>query len=63
MGSRTAIDLACGMIMTQNRCTQEQAYQFLLRASNNRNMKVHAVANEIILRLSGAKQTATHFED
>ncbi|WP_461187542.1 GAF and ANTAR domain-containing protein [Arthrobacter sp. Z4-13] len=63
MGSRTAIDLACGMIMTQNRCTQEQAYQFLLRASNNRNMKVHAVANEIILRLSGAKQMATHFED
>jgi len=63
MESRTAIDLACGMIMTQNRCTQEQAYKFLLRASNNRNMKVHVVANEIIRRLSGTKQTATHFED
>ncbi|MFF1253005.1 GAF and ANTAR domain-containing protein [Pseudarthrobacter sp. NPDC058329] len=63
MKSRTDIDLACGMIMTQNRCTQEQAYQFILRASNHRNMKVHAVAEQVIRRLSGAKETVTHFED
>jgi GAF domain-containing protein len=63
MESRTAIDLACGMIMSQNRCTQEEAYQFILRASNNRNLKVRAVADEIIRRLSGNKQTATHFDD
>jgi hypothetical protein len=63
MESRTDIDLACGMVMTQNQCTQEQAYQFLLMASNNRNMKVHTVAQEIIRRLSGSQQTATHFED
>jgi GAF domain-containing protein len=63
MESRTVIDLACGMIMTQNRCSQEQAYQFLLRASNTRNMKVRVVAEEIVRRLSGVKQTATHFQD
>lgn len=63
MESRTSIDLACGMIMTQNRCSQEEAYRFLLRASNNRNLKVHSVAQEIIRRLSGTRQTVTHFED
>jgi hypothetical protein len=34
-----------------------------VRASNNCNMKVHVVANEIFRRLSGTKRTATHFED
>jgi GAF domain-containing protein len=63
MESRTAIDLACGMIMTQNGCTQEQAYQLLLRASNSRNVKVRAVADEIIRRSTGIRQTATHFDD
>jgi GAF domain-containing protein len=63
MESRTVIDLACGMVMRQNRCSQEQAYQFLLRASNTRNMKVRAVAEEIVRRLAGVKQTATHFQD
>ena len=63
MESRTVIDLACGMIMTQNRCSQEQAYQFILRASNSRNLKVRAVAEEIVRRLAGVEQTATHFDD
>ena len=63
MESRTVIDLACGMIMTQNRCSQEQAYQFILRASNSRNMKVRAVAEEVVRRLAGVEQTATHFDD
>jgi len=51
------------MLMTQNRCTQEQAYQFLLKASNNRNIKLHTLAEEIIRGLSGSGKTATHFED
>jgi hypothetical protein len=63
MESRTDIDLATGMIMTQNKWTQEQAFQFLLMASNNRNMKLHLVAREIIGRPAGSKQTTTHFED
>jgi hypothetical protein len=63
MESRTVIDLACGMLMTQNRCSQEQAYEFLLRASNNRNMKLRAVADEIVRRVAGNRQSATHFED
>jgi GAF domain-containing protein len=63
MRSRTDIDIACGMIMTQNRCTQEEAYQFLLRASNHRNMKLHTVAEQIILRLSGTKEIVTHFDE
>jgi GAF domain-containing protein len=63
MESRTVIDLACGMIMTQNRCSQEEAYQFILRASNSRNVKARTLAQEIIQRLAGTQETATHFDD
>jgi GAF domain-containing protein len=63
MESRTAIDLACGMIMTQNRCSQEEAYQFILRASNSRNVKARTLAQEIIQRLAGTQETTTHFDD
>jgi len=62
MESRTDIDLACGLIMGRNQCSQQEAYQFLIRASNTRNMKVHAVALKIIHQLSGTRQTTTHFE-
>lgn len=62
MESRTDIDLACGLIMGRNQCSQQEAYQFLIRASNTRNMKVHEVALKIIHQLSGTRQTTTHFE-
>lgn len=63
MESRTTIDIAVGMIMAQNRCTQEEAYQFLLRASTSRDMTIRDVAQETIQRLSGTLRTATFFED
>ncbi|MEV7662056.1 GAF and ANTAR domain-containing protein [Paenarthrobacter sp. NPDC089316] len=64
MDHRTAIDLACGMIMTQNHCTQEEAYNFLTTASQHRNEKVHDVAVGIIKGFSGSEGRASaHFED
>lgn len=63
MGSRTAIDLACGIIMAQNRCTQDQAFEILRRSSSTRNQKIHALAEEIISGFSGTPESATHFED
>lgn len=60
LASRTDIDLAVGIIMGQNRCTQQQAYDTLRRASNSRNVKVRVLAAEIVGRLNGEPGT-THF--
>lgn len=61
MKSRTAIDLACGIIMGQNRCSQEQAIAILTKASSNRNVKLRIVAEELIERLTDDTPT-THFD-
>jgi len=39
MERRTVIDMACGVIMAQNHCTQREAFEFLQQASQNRNQK------------------------
>jgi len=64
MERRTAIDLACGMIMEQSHCTQEEAFEFLTTASQHRNQKVHDVAEGIIKGRTGSGGHArTHFQD
>lgn len=59
--SRTAINLACGVIMAQNRCTQTEAMEILTRVSSNRNRKLRDVATELIEQLSGGR-IQTHFD-
>jgi len=59
--SRTAINLACGVIMAQNRCSQAEAMEILTRVSSNRNRKLRDVATELIQQLSGDR-IQTHFE-
>lgn len=61
MKSRTAIDLACGVIMGQNRCSQEEAMKILTKVSSNRNHKLREVAAELVQQLSG-KSIQTHFD-
>jgi GAF domain-containing protein len=61
--SRTVIDLACGIVMAQNECTQGQAVDILRRASNARNLKLHVLAEAIIASFAGTEQTTTHFDD
>lgn len=63
MDSRTVIDVACGVIMAQNRCSHEEAFEFLRRASTDRNQKLHSVAQQIVDRLAGPQQTSAHFND
>ena len=63
MESRTAIDLACGIIMAQNRCSHDEAFGILRRSSSTRNQKLHALAEEIVASFSGTPAAATHFED
>ncbi|BCT77424.1 RNA-binding protein [Sinomonas cyclohexanicum] len=51
MEHRTVIDVAVGVIMAQSRCSAEEAFGILRRASNNRNIKVHDVAAELVQRI------------
>lgn len=59
--SRTAINLACGVIMAQNRCSQAEAMEILTKVSSNRNRKLRDVATELIEQLSGGS-IQTHFD-
>jgi hypothetical protein len=61
MESRTAIDIAIGILMAQNRCDQEEAFGILRRASSNRNIKIRVLATEIAKSISG-KPVQTHFK-
>jgi GAF domain-containing protein len=61
MQSRTAINLACGVIMAQNRCSQSEAMEILTKVSSNRNRKLRDVATELIEQLSGTS-IQTHFD-
>ena len=61
--TRTAINLACGVVMAQNRCSQAEAMDILAKVSSNRNRnrKLRDVATELIEQLSGGS-IQTHFE-
>jgi ANTAR domain/GAF domain len=61
MQSRTAINLACGVIMAQNRCSQAEAMEILTKVSSNRNRKLRDVAAELVEQLSG-DGVRTHFD-
>jgi GAF domain-containing protein len=62
LASRTDIDLAVGIIMGQHRCSQGQAVEILRQESNRRNVKMRALATDIV-RQVGRGPASTHFED
>jgi GAF domain-containing protein len=53
LASRALIDQALGVIMSQQRCTAEEAFAVLRRASQQRNVKIQAIAAGIIEGISG----------
>jgi GAF domain-containing protein len=61
MESRTAIDMAVGAIMAQNRCSQKEAMEILLRASSGRNMKLRDLAEAMLASLGHTGPVQTHF--
>ncbi len=61
MASRTTIDLAVGIIMGQNRCTQEKAFEILRAASSHRNVKLRDLAADLVAQV-GKGPASTHFE-
>lgn len=60
MESRTSIDMAVGVIMAQNGCGQDEAFEILTRASNGQNVKLRVLAEQLIGSLSD-EPPKTHF--
>ena len=59
--SRTSIDIACGVIMAENRCSYREAFGIMSKASSHRNIKLRKVAEDILDNLpEGAPRT--HFD-
>lgn len=61
MQSRTTIDLAVGVIMGQNRCSQDAAMSILKAASSARNIKLRDVAASVLQSL-GQGPVKSHFQ-
>jgi GAF domain-containing protein len=63
LASRAVIDQAIGIIMAGERCTQEQAFAILRSASQNRNIKLRELAEEIVTRVAGAAPQPPPFSE
>ena len=63
MKNRTAIDVAVGVIMAQNRCSQDAAITILRKASNSRNMKLHDLAAGVIESVYPRAPLVTYFDE
>ncbi|RJT81797.1 ANTAR domain-containing protein [Arthrobacter cheniae] len=59
--SRTVINLAAGIVMGQNRCSQTTAMNILIAASNSRNIKLRDIAANVVSIASDETPT-THFD-
>ena len=53
MASRAVIEQAKGIIMAQNRCDADEAFEILRRASMGRNVKLREVAAGIVAGIAG----------
>jgi GAF domain-containing protein len=62
MDSRTTIDLAAGIVMGQNRCSQDAAMTILKAASNARNIKLRDIAAAVVAS-TGASAPTAHFQN
>ena len=57
LASRAVIDQAVGIIMGQNRCTVDEAFDVLRAISQNRNVKLRYIAADIVTAVSGQPPT------
>ena len=60
--SRTIIDIAVGIVMAQNRCSQQAAVQILTEASSNSNTKLRDIARSLVDSVGGGG-TRTHYQE
>jgi AmiR/NasT family two-component response regulator len=59
--ARAVIDQALGIIMAQQRCTSDEAFDILRRASQTRNVKLRDVAAGIVTGISGRPPRGSSF--
>jgi GAF domain-containing protein len=52
MAARTVIDQAIGILMAQQRCAADEAFELLRGASQHRNRKLREVAVDVVTRVS-----------
>ncbi|MCG5220391.1 GAF and ANTAR domain-containing protein [Streptosporangium sp. KLBMP 9127] len=62
LASRSVIDQAIGIVMAQQRCPAPVAFATLSRASQNRNLKMHDLAAEIVTAVGGQAPGSGPFE-
>ncbi len=62
LASRSVIDQALGIIMAEQRCSAADAFAILRGASQNRNIKLRRVAEDIVRSVSGAKPQPPLFD-
>lgn len=58
LASRSLIDNAIGILMGQQRCDADAAFDLLRKASQHRNRKLRDIAAEIIVNVSGQAPSA-----
>lgn len=63
LATRAIIDQALGIIMGKKRCTSAQAFATLRAASQNRNVKLHDIARQIVTSISGEPPQAGRFDE
>ena len=63
LDARAVIDQAIGIVMAQQRCTSEEAFDILRRASQRRNVKLRDVAAGLVMGISGQPLQRTSFRD
>jgi len=61
LNSRTVIDLAIGMVMGQNRCSQAAAATILKSAASRRQVKLRVLAEEVVYTVNN-EAPVTHFD-
>jgi GAF domain-containing protein len=59
MESRAVIEQAKGILMAAQRCSPDAAFNILVRASQNQNRKLRAIASEIVDRYTQNGEVAT----
>lgn len=62
LASRSVIDQALGMIMARRCCNRDTAFAILRDVSQHRNIKLAAVAAEVIRSITGTALAPPHFD-
>ncbi|QCB93062.1 GAF and ANTAR domain-containing protein [Cellulomonas shaoxiangyii] len=61
MESRSVIDQALGIVMAQQRCTADEAFAILRRASQGRNRRLADIARDVVTTVSGGPPRTGRF--